>query len=266
MVDEWCAKPGNRPRAVPDHLEFLVSAPVPKKVQKGGIRHNGRDYIAPKLGALVGECVEGREGPRSAGRVAVFETEGRGGGFICLAVDAEMEGVDRAAIAMRAKALQKEADAQKREAARVITKLTKPAAVLRDILDSRETSNVAVLQRFDYSGGGPALAELARAGEADRAAGEALRVKAPKPAGARKPAGAAQMDAAAMAAAARLFDASGAASAAAETWEEPPEARFARLLRGGAHGPGDADFFGYFSQLPAARGIALAVEAAAAAC
>jgi hypothetical protein len=269
VVDAWALE--NKIRMAPDVdlLGFLLSEPVPKTVQKGGVRHNTRDFIAPEL--APGMKVEVRESAEDAGRLAVF---GADGAFFCMAVDAEMEGVDRAEIAARARHRQEAKEAAVRELAREAKKLVRPGAIAQDILAARKSSNVSVFQRPDYSGGTAAMAEMMLAGAADNLAARAAKEAAGE--GARggasgaafAPAGRAAQapDPAAMARAAALFEASGAASPGAETGEEPPGARYARLLRGGARGPGDEDFFAYFSQLPAARGIALAVEAAAAAC
>jgi hypothetical protein len=249
VVDAWALE--NKIRMVPDVdlLGFLLSEPMPKTVQKGGIEHNKRKYIAGEL--CPGKRVEIRDSPEDAGRVAVF---GADGAFLCLAVDAEMEGIDRAAIAVRARERQKAANAAVREAAREAKRLARPAAVAREMLDARPASNVTALQRPDYSGGTAEMAAAIAAGAADALAARAMRADAPLAGGAAHVRPHA-MDAAAMDAAARMFD-------DADALAETPEARFMRLLRGGEFGPSDREFFDYYSQLPTGRGMRLAAETA----
>jgi hypothetical protein len=278
MVAAWATAPGNEVRRVKDEglLGFLLSVPEPRTVGKDGIRYDNRDFIAPEL--APGREVTVRESPEDAGRLAVFE-RGEGGAFICMAVDAEAEGVDRAEIAARARNRQKAGVAAMREFQREAKKFARPAEAVRDVLDARGTSNVIAFERTGYIDGTPAMAAAVAAAVADRTAG-ALRAKAERLAAkvAQGAGGAAvavfepapaQLDAAAMEAASRLFDASGAAAPDAETWEEPPDARFIRILRHGPSLPGDREFHDYYCQLPEGRGMLLALalpDAATAAC
>jgi transposase InsO family protein len=264
VVDAWAREHAIRKVPDVDLLGFLLSEPMPKTVQKGGIEHNRRKYIADDL--CPGKRVEIRDSPEDAGRIAVFSADGA---FLCMAEDAELLGTKRVEIAMRARAKQKAKETAARELARAAKRLVKPGAIAHEILESRQESNVSVLQRPDYTGGTAAMAEVMLAGAADRLAAMAAKDAAGGAQVAAFAPPAPALDEAAMEAASRLFDESGAAEPGAETWDEPPEARFIRILRRGPSLPGDQEFYDYYCQLPEGRGMLLAFalpDAATAAC
>ena len=82
-----------------------------RNVQKKGIRVEGTWFIAPELGALVGERVSIRLDPADAGRVWVFRDDRED--FLCVAEAPERTGCDR-------REIQKQAQAQYRERRKII--------------------------------------------------------------------------------------------------------------------------------------------------
>jgi len=133
VVNEWAEAFPIRRVSNPIALDYLLVPGATKTIQKKGIQHQGRFFIAPELGDIVGRQVEIRLSPESAGRIAVF----RDGVFVCHALDPELEGVSRAEVAAVARARQRASDTAKRVIHRELKKQVKPAAVLESILDAR---------------------------------------------------------------------------------------------------------------------------------
>ena len=132
-VDEWAAE--HRVRRVADarSLDCILLPAFPKTVQKKGIRHENRYYIAPELGEMVGLPVEIRQSPEDAGRVLVYKD----GAFLFLAEDPDLTGVSRAEIAAKAHAHQKAKGQAEREVQRELRKHVRPQAVVEEILQDR---------------------------------------------------------------------------------------------------------------------------------
>lgn len=76
-----------------------------RTVQKKGIRVENAYFIAPELGAFVGERVHVRLDPEDMGRVVVYTPDMD---FICVAEAPERTGIDRREASMRAKHIQRE--------------------------------------------------------------------------------------------------------------------------------------------------------------
>ena len=148
IVDDYAAANTVRRVKNPEMLDYLLSVPHTKTIGKQGIKHSHRCYIAPELGGIVGRQVEIRVSPDAPGRVAVFYD----GAFVCMAVCPELEGIDQAEVAARARERQKAADRATRAAQKEIKKLTKPAAVVSSILDDRLSGagRVSQMQVPDY--------------------------------------------------------------------------------------------------------------------
>ena len=159
VVNEWAAQ--HKIRRVKDinQLIHLLVPPIPKAVGKKGIKHNHYYYIAPELGDLVGREVEIRPSPNTPGRIAVFYQNK----FICLAVESQLEGIDQAEVAAKARARQQAANKLTRTYQRAIKKLVNPQAVIEAILEDRMAggNTVQVLQRSDQISTNSAEAAIA---------------------------------------------------------------------------------------------------------
>ena len=151
MVDEWAAQHPVRRVENVENLHYLLAVPFEKTVLKKGIKHKHHEHFtAPELGPLIGRKVEIRVSPDTPGRVAVFYDDA----FVCIATNPQLEDVDQAEVAARARERQKAADKVTREAHRSIRRLTKPAAVIESILDSRleGISKVSSYQQPEHVG------------------------------------------------------------------------------------------------------------------
>ncbi|MBX3447550.1 MAG: DDE-type integrase/transposase/recombinase [Parvibaculaceae bacterium] len=76
-----------------------------RTVQKKGIRVENTHFIAPELGAFVGERVHVRLDPEDMGRIVVYTPDMK---FICVAEAPERTGIDRREVASRAKQIQRD--------------------------------------------------------------------------------------------------------------------------------------------------------------
>jgi len=144
IVDEWAASNPVRRLENADMLEFLLSEPVERVVDKKGIRFNGRIFIAGELGGIVGSPVVIRESLVTAGRVAVFHR----GDFLCLAECPALVDVDVEEVAAKAHAVQKAVQKAQRAVHRELKKQVNPKAVMEAVLDERIAAggNVSQLQ------------------------------------------------------------------------------------------------------------------------
>jgi transposase InsO family protein len=246
MVNEWSA--GNEVRRVAelDSLGFLLSVPVKRTLQKKGIRFKNLWYIAPEMGVSIGEKVEVRESPEAPGRLAVFDGRGE---FAYIAVCPELVDVDRSEIAARSLARQKAANAAIREAARELKRQAKPKGVFDAILESRQSSNIAVFQRPDYTDAPEGLA----AGAADRLAAKAQRQRAAELETAPRltPEEKAGSD--------LQWERTGAEARQREQNREPIDTRYIRIwhemARGAALDAADAEFYERFKDTDLARSL-----------
>ena len=80
-------------------LDILLSDVGERTVGKSGIRLDGLLYIAPELGARVGDVVLVRKDPDCVGTIYVFKNSE----FICIAEDTRYVGINRQAIAQKAR-------------------------------------------------------------------------------------------------------------------------------------------------------------------
>src|SRR5690606_6465766 len=78
-----------------------------RTVGKKGLRVENTHFIAPELGAYVGERVHVRLDPADMGRIIVYTLDMK---FICVAVAPEREGIDRREIGIAAKKIQRDRD------------------------------------------------------------------------------------------------------------------------------------------------------------
>ena len=171
--------------ADPRALDPLLAAPVStsgdgsrRTVGKRGIQVGGTWFIAPDLGARVGERVEVRHDPADPARLYVFTLEGS---FLCIAVDPERCGADRTEIAAQAKAGARRADSAAREGARDLARTHGPEGAMDAVLaDARtQAGNVIALPRAGAAHETQALRQAGRAADADAGARRGRRT-APK--------------------------------------------------------------------------------------
>lgn len=237
VVDAWAAE--NPVRRVLDMqaVDTILLPAFPKTIQKKGIRHENRFYIAPELGEIIGRQVEIRQSPDDAGRVMVFKD----GEFFCLAEDPEMTGVSRSEIAARAREHQKAAGKAQREVQRELKKLVQPQAVAEEILQDRLRA-VDPVSRFQTADpiSSTALAAAAAAKAADSLA--ALRDR-------QQPAPIPQLDPA--------EEAEIRAAMVPKAPLEDPKDRFIRLLRAPFVPAQDREWMDYFATTPEGEGILL---------
>jgi transposase InsO family protein len=136
VVSEWTSEqPVRRVRDL-NALTYLLAEGAFKTIQKKGIRHENRYYVAAELAAHVGERVEIRLSPEDAGRVAVFQ----GGAFLCLAEDPELTGTSRQEIAAMAHAAQKAHKKALKVVHRSLKSALKPANLVQEILAHRHAA------------------------------------------------------------------------------------------------------------------------------
>jgi transposase InsO family protein len=177
VVAEWTAAHPVRRVRDPHALAYLLAEGAGKTIQKKGIRHENRYYVAPELATKVGERVEIRLSAENAGRVAVFQ----GGAFLCLAEDPDLTGTSRQAIAALAHAAQKAHKKALKVLQRGLRTTLKPASLVAEILAHRHAAVEAVepLQRALYvDTDALAASAAAKAMEDCRAA---LPARAPRP-------------------------------------------------------------------------------------
>lgn len=153
----------------------VLLAPIAghRTVTKKGVRVENGLFIAPQLGDLVGETVECRQDPADAGRLYVFDADGR---FVCIAEDPDRTGVSRDEIAAAAK---RHAQARLKERRTELRSLRRseipdPDTIAREILTARIAAAPAVVPfprpgETHLSHGVEQAAQAARADEAPKA-------------------------------------------------------------------------------------------------
>lgn len=148
-------------------------------VGKKGLKIDGGLFIAPELGALIGERVMVRYDAADLGKVFVYAADD--GRFVCAAVDPAREGVDRKDIAARAKAIQKTVVAEGRRHLKRLAKDVAAERIADDILaaGAAESAVVVPLPAPAVAHETPALKEALRAAVAGGP-------KAPRPMTARE--------------------------------------------------------------------------------
>lgn len=145
---------------------LLAEAPDNKglrTVGKNGLRVEGAFFVAPELGAYVGDQVMVRFDAADLGRVYVFSA--RDGRFICEAQCAERLGADRETVAAQTKAVQKAMVAEGRKALAGAARRAAADHVADDML-AAGAKNAAVVSAFPKPAVAhqtPALAEALRA-------------------------------------------------------------------------------------------------------
>jgi len=139
-----------------------------RTVQKKGIELDRAWFIAPELGAHVGEDVFVRHDPLDLGRIYVFDAEE---GFVCVAECPERTGMDRRVVAARAREIQKANVQDEKARLRATAKRVNTDDVVNEILTDRaqRAGKLAHLPaaRTEHVTGG--LIESARAAHARRA-------------------------------------------------------------------------------------------------
>lgn len=100
-------------------------------VGKRGIRISNRCYIAPELGARMGDHVHVRMDPHDIGRIVVYNAERSV--FVCVAEDPDLTGADRQKIAVQAQSVQRKHLRLVRETMRSVQRQF-PAAGIADRL------------------------------------------------------------------------------------------------------------------------------------
>lgn len=126
-------------------LDVLL-APIAghRTVTKKGVRVENGLFIAPQLGDLVGETVECRQDPADAGRIYVFDADGR---FVCVAEDPDRTGVSRQEIASAMRAHAKARLKERRTELRGLRRaeIPDPDTIAREILTARIAAAPAVV-------------------------------------------------------------------------------------------------------------------------
>ena len=128
----------------------VMLQPVPsnrglRKVGKEGIKVSGGVYIAPELGAVIGDEVLCKWDAHNAGRVYVFNRINSE--FLCIAVDPEIEsiGLSRQEIAHQAKQQQKAKVAAQMKQIKRTAASNNVANIANEILDNYEKQNSAMV-------------------------------------------------------------------------------------------------------------------------
>jgi putative transposase len=148
----------------------LLLAPIGgwRQVSRTGIRIDGGSFLAPQLGDLVGERVECRIDEADAGRLYVFDGDGR---FVCIAEDPERTGMSRQAVAtaMRARAAKTLGEARRDQRATRKAAMPEPHEQrMIDIVEARLAAAPKVLA-FPGRAEPSARAGVVEAGRAARA-------------------------------------------------------------------------------------------------
>ncbi len=108
--------------------------------------------------------------PADPARLFVFRADGA---FLCMAEDPGRTGRDRAAVAVQAKAVAREADSTARSRARDLQRDHVPLRTMEDVLiaEAQEAGKVVALPRRGETCETPALLEAGKAARAAQAAG-----------------------------------------------------------------------------------------------
>lgn len=126
---------------------FLAEAPDTeglRVVSKKGIRVENALFIAPELGAHVGERVHVRLDPADMGRIMVYGTDQQ---FICIAEAPERTGLSRQEVATKAKAIQRAHQRKLRAEFKRISRDNKIHNVADEILAAHAADDVLPFPR-----------------------------------------------------------------------------------------------------------------------
>ncbi|MHB1350079.1 MAG: transposase [Desulfobulbaceae bacterium] len=156
---------GTERRITDERALDVLLAEAPREscqVTKKGIKIEHRYYISEDLAGMAGDTVRVKLDPTDFGTIYVFAASGK---FLCVAIDPLRLGHNRAEIAAKSKALQKQI---MREGARELKKMAREQAVDQihmEILEHREAqvANIVELPRRSEEYSTPALEEAARA-------------------------------------------------------------------------------------------------------
>ena len=119
-------------------LDVLLSPPANggdgnRTVSKKGISVDGQYFIAPEIGALVGQRVSVRVDPVDRGIIYVFDLSTNA--FICVAQDPERTGADRQKIATEARSRARRHDAKSRIESRDLIEKVQPDMLTQKLYD-----------------------------------------------------------------------------------------------------------------------------------
>lgn len=151
-------------------LDVLLAEPADgggwRTVQKKGLKVDGAWFVAPELGALVGEGVSVKRDPADFGGVYVFD---RVGGFVCRAVAPEREGIDRAAVAAAMREAARHADSEARAYARALKRKVKPEEAIQAMLNAgrEEAARVVAFPAATTAHASPGLAAATAAASSE---------------------------------------------------------------------------------------------------
>lgn len=106
-----------------------------RTVTKKGLSVEGYTFIAPELGACVGQRVKLRYDPQDFGRLFVFSE--LDGSFICIAECPEITGASRQEVAARAREIQQARIKEAKKALRAEAQKVKPHEVLAQLLEEK---------------------------------------------------------------------------------------------------------------------------------
>lgn len=134
-----------------------------RTVQKKGIQLEGAWFVAPELGAYIGERVQVRYDPADVGRLYVFDGRGQ---FVCLAECSERTGISRAEVAAQARALQRQKVQAERQALKAAARSIAIDQVIDAVLEARAEAAVPALDAPEMPHDTPALQAAAEAVEA----------------------------------------------------------------------------------------------------
>lgn len=114
-------------------LDLLLGEGVDRTVGKKGLRIEGRYYVAPELGTVIGEPVNVRMDDVDLGRAVVYHHET----FLCIAECPEVTGISRQAVAAHARRRQLEST----QAAKKMMRAAARKAGLRETIDDLLTES-----------------------------------------------------------------------------------------------------------------------------
>ncbi len=111
-------------------------------VGKKGIAVEGTQFDAVELGPLAGRRVRVKLDEADAGRVYVFDDEGK---FVAIAIAPEREGIARKEIAQRKRAHQKRVIAEQRKALKALAREHKTANIVSEIIADSTTHSASLV-------------------------------------------------------------------------------------------------------------------------
>lgn len=132
-----------------ERLLDVMLQPIPTKrglrtIGKDGIKLSGGFYIAPELGAIVGDEVLCKWDPKNVGRIYVFNRMNNE--FICIAVDHEIQsaGMTRQDVAIYAKRSQSAETSRKLKDLKKTAKSVNVSDIANEVLGHYSTQNKAL--------------------------------------------------------------------------------------------------------------------------